>query len=33
VYSDGGSVLVAVSDTAELAVMRSEDDGVTWRAP
>gem|GEM_PF-1230017 len=33
VYSDAGRVVVAVSDTAELAVMRSDDDGVTWRAP
>lgn len=33
VYGDAGGVLVAVSDVAELAVMRSDDDGLTWRAP
>lgn len=33
VYADGGGVVAAVSDEARLAVMRSDDDGVTWRAP
>jgi hypothetical protein len=33
VYADGDGVLLAVSDPTQLAVLRSVDDGLTWRAP